>query len=119
MTIQFHSCASGGAPLSVTVRLARPRFMNLREQLEKQLETAPETEINGVVSASGVSGGSGASPMDPWTLLVSFSGWKQREGVLQKSELTLRKDVAREEITRIQNRVRPFDVLRVRRCRIA
>jgi hypothetical protein len=87
--------------------------MELREQLEQQLQTAPETEVIGVVSASGVGAGSGASPADPWTILISFSGWRQRGGELQQSELTLRMEVPRSKVNRYQEGIRAFEVLRV------
>jgi hypothetical protein len=83
------------------------------DDLDRQLESAPLTEVIGVVSASGVSGASGWPDRDRWTLLLSFSGWKEPGGPLQKSELTVRKEVSEGELARFQDAVGPFDVLRI------
>ena len=83
------------------------------EKLLKQLENSPETEITGVVGASGV-GGCLSRGDDLWTLRFSLSGWKELGGSLQKSELAICKRVPEGKIAFFQNRMDPYDVVRIR-----
>src|SRR5437660_12462434 len=84
----------------------------LAEKLFKQLENSPETEIIGVVDASGV-GGCLSRGDDLWTLRFSLSGWKEG-GSLQESELAICKRVSEGKIAFFQNRMAPYDVVRIR-----
>jgi hypothetical protein len=88
--------------------------VSTEDKLLNELENAPETEIVGVVSAQGVTGAAHSAEDELWTLLFSFSGWRQASGVLQKSELTIRREVTKEQLGRFQDRVAPYDVLRIR-----
>lgn len=83
------------------------------EKLLKELENFPETEITGVVGASSV-GGCFSRGDDLWTLRFSFSGWKELGGCLQKSELAICKRVPEGKIAFFQNRMDPYDVVRIR-----
>lgn len=86
---------------------------NRAAKLFKQLEHSAEAEIAGVVSASGV-GGCISHGDDLWTLRFSLSGWKKLGGSLQKSELTISKRVPEGSIAFFQNRMEPYDVVRIR-----
>jgi hypothetical protein len=83
------------------------------EKLFKQLENSPETEITGVVAASGV-GGCHSRGDDLWTLRFSLSGWKELGGPLQRSELGVCKRLPEGKIAFFQNRMDPYDVVRIR-----
>lgn len=90
--------------------------MSLEQDLIKQLESSPETEIIGVVNAGGVSG-VGAGPSGDnvlWTVHITFSGWKPAGGELRKSEITVRKEVPEAAIRTFQAAMNPYDVVRVR-----
>ena len=67
----------------------------------------------GVMSANGVSGGP-LQGSDLWTVLFTFLGWRQVGGRLKESELVIRKPVKREEITRLQQTLAHYEVVRVR-----
>ena len=83
------------------------------QKLFKQLEDSPEAEIAGVVSASGV-GGAFAQGDVLWTLRFSLSGWRVLGGAIQKSELNICKQVPEGRIAFFQNRMDPYDVVRIR-----
>jgi hypothetical protein len=90
--------------------------MSSEENLIKQLEGSPESEIVGVVGAGGVSG-AGAGPSGDnvhWTVLITFSGWKPAGGELRKSEITVRKVVSKAAIRTFVAAMDPYDVVRVR-----
>ena len=90
--------------------------MSLEQELIKQLEASPESEIVGVVSAGGVSG-AGAGPSGDnvqWTVLITFSGWKLSGGAIRKSEITVRKLVPEAAVRTFMAAMDPYDVVRLR-----
>jgi hypothetical protein len=90
--------------------------MSLVQELIKQLEISPETEILGVVDAGGVSGGGSLSSdgKQQWTLIITLSGWKPIGGELRKSELVIRKYVPEAEIHACMKSIREYEVVHVR-----
>lgn len=88
--------------------------MSIVENLIKQLDVSPESEILGIVGAGGVGGAGGGPSGDQWTLLITLSGWKPLGGELRKSEMTVRKLVPEAEVRTFMAALDSYDVVRLR-----
>ena len=90
--------------------------MSKQQDLIKQLESSPEAEILGVVSAGGVSGagGSASDKNSLWTVLITLSGWRPVGGRFRESELVIRKEVSDKKLKTLMAAMDPYDVVRVR-----
>lgn len=83
-----------------------------KEALYDKLNRQPATEVIGVVEPSGV-GGSRSRGEELWTLLFTFDSWRDHEGTLHQSRLTVRKEVSEKELDEFRASVSAFQVVRL------
>jgi len=84
-----------------------------RRALLERLKEQPLLEVIGVVGANGPSGSHLFGEL-LWTLQLSFECWKFPGAELQTKPLQLIQQVAEQEVQRIQVRIAPYSVWRVR-----
>ncbi|MEM7143591.1 MAG: DUF2262 domain-containing protein [Verrucomicrobiota bacterium] len=90
-----------------------PAFESGEPALLRELAAAPEDEIFGVVSPSGIgivrSGGE-----ELWTLLINLSGWKSKASPFCDQEITIRQKTDKDTAHSIRDRFKAYDVIHVR-----
>ncbi len=82
-------------------------------QLLDCLRGSTVEDIVGLVGALGPSAGKGRGE-DLWTYHFTFAAWRRAGGVLEESELTVRKLVTEEELDSLEDRVTPYTVVKIK-----
>jgi len=88
-----------------------------QQELFERLNNCDIAEILGLVDASGASG-SKSQGEKLWTLLFTFDAWKYKNRCIQDQNLTIRKQVADDELKKIRDSIAPYDIIHIR-ARIA
>lgn len=94
-------------PPGVTLRL---------ERLEAELAAAPVIDVVGVVEPPGAAGAGGGNSAgsQTWTLLFDFAAWRVVNSVVQRTTLSVRQDMLRDELRRLMGVLRPYKIFRIR-----
>jgi len=83
-----------------------------QKKLLEQLAAAPISEVIGVVSAMGTTGGrSGGEEL--WTLKTSFEAWRIHGGPLQTRPLTIRRKVTDTDLKTFQSAMPEYSIVRI------
>ncbi|HEY1121731.1 MAG TPA: DUF2262 domain-containing protein [Haloferula sp.] len=83
-----------------------------KDRLYHKLNQSPIAEVTGIVDASGAYGSKSRGD-ELWTVLFTFVSWRDHEGTLHRSELTVRREVEEEKLRALQDCFPPYRIVRL------